>query len=262
MNISVIVTTYNWPEALTRVIQALNVQSRAPEEILIADDGSADETRLCIERLQQQIRIPLMHVWQPDRGFRAGHIRNQAVRNCTGDYIIFMDGDCIPDKYFIEDHCRLAEHGCFFQGKRVLVDRHLAATFSHHALEQSKLRLLLSPHLGNRHHLFRMKWLPAARTTKLSGIRSCNMALFKKDLYAVNGFNEAFQGWGREDSELAVRLYKYGLKRKEHPFAAVCFHLWHPEQDRSNLPLNDQLLKAAMDSNEYRCRNGLVDLKL
>jgi hypothetical protein len=84
------------------------------------------------------------------------------------------------------------------------------------------------------------------------------MGFFRSDLYAVNGFNEDFVGWGREDSELAVRLFRYGLRRKSHPFMSICFHLWHPENDRERLPVNDELLDQAKRISGYACNNGLV----
>ena len=84
------------------------------------------------------------------------------------------------------------------------------------------------------------------------------MGVFREDLYAVNGFNDDFEGWGREDSELAVRLYAWGLKRKEHFFMAICFHLWHEQNDRQRLAINDRVLRRTMDTGRHRCANGLV----
>ena len=114
--------------------------------------------------------------------------------------------------------------------------------------------------LSNRHHIFRFSKWPSKNTKKLSGAKSCNMGFFKEDLVAVNGFNQDFEGWGREDSELVVRLFKYGLLRKENRFRAICYHLWHPENDRQYLERNDQMLKKIMDSDGFVCKNGLNNL--
>jgi len=163
MKISVIVTTYNRPDALKKVIQGLLSQTQLPCEIIIADDGSSKETMHLINELAtSSILCPVIHVWQEDKGFRAARIRNFAIKKSTGEYIVSLDGDCIPDKYFIEDHLKLAKPG-----------------------------------------------------------------FFKKDLYSVNGFNQDFIGWGREDSELAIRLYNLGLQRREHPFMDINSNLWH-----------------------------------
>lgn len=262
MKISVIVTTYNRPDALAKVLAALYEQTRPPDEILVADDGSAEATHRCVEELKRRSSVPTIHVWQPDEGFRAAKIRNEALRVSTGDYVVFLDGDCIPDLHFVEDHDRLSGLGFFLQGKRILVDRAWSEAFTHRDIAGHRLKLFFSRHIGNRHHLPRLGWLPPLINTKLGGARSCNLAIFRSDLYAVNGFNEAFQGWGREDSEIVVRLYKYGLKRKEHPFAAICFHLWHPENDRTRLLVNDQLLAQAQAADTYLCAHGLQRIDL
>ena len=261
MNISVIVTTYNRPDSLKKVIEGLLLQTVLPMEVIVADDGSTQETTRLVEQMAESSPdCPIHHVRHEDLGFRAAEIRNKAILKSSGDYIISLDGDCIPDRHFIQDHRQLAKPGYFFQGKRVLVEKAIEDVFNF-CHTQKILWLIfkaLKGQISNAHHLVRLPFTPAVTTTKMSGIRSCNMGFFKKDLFAVNGFNQAFQGWGREDSELAVRLYNYGLKRREHPFMAICFHLWHEENDRTNLEKNDQLLKKVMDTGRYRCVDGLM----
>ena len=93
----------------------------------------------------------------------------------------------------------------------------------------------------------------------MHGIKGCNMAFHMSDLLAVNGYNEDFTGWGREDSELAVRLYNLGLKRKEHPFLASCFHLWHEDNQRTRLVENDEILASAIASGTRWCLNGIIN---
>jgi glycosyltransferase involved in cell wall biosynthesis len=260
MKTSLIVTTYNRPDALGRILEALENQTRLPDELIIADDGSGPETSEKIATFSSDPPYMISHVWQEDRGFRAARIRNKAIRKATGEYIILLDGDCVPHRSFVEDHLILAEDGFFIQGKRVLVSKRLSPDFSYKdANSMLKLfRFLLSGDISNVHHLVRLPIFPAFSSKRLSGIKSCNMGFFKKDIVAVNGFNQDFEGWGREDSELAVRLYHYGLQRKEHLFLAICFHLWHEEHDRTQLITNDQLLNKTMQSKEHFCSNGLV----
>lgn len=260
MDVSVIITTYNHPDALEKVLDGLRHQTRPADEIIVADDGSGSETLATVRRLAREFSRPIHHVWHEDRGFRAAEIRNKAIRKSTGDYIILLDGDCIPTKKFVGDHLALAEKGGFFQGKRVLINKRLTATFTHEYTESFRklLKYVFSGDISNRHHLVRMPFFPAFSVSGLSGIRSCNMGVFREDIFAVNGFNQDFVGWGREDSELVVRFRKYGLKRKEHPFMAVCFHLWHAANDATRLAVNDEILKRTMNSNEYICSNGLV----
>jgi glycosyltransferase involved in cell wall biosynthesis len=259
MQLSVIITTYNRPDALVRVLEGLSRQTQLPDEVVIADDGSGPNTAATIERCAGFSPFPLEHVWHPDRGFRVAAIRNQAIHRSTGDSIIFLDGDCVPERHFIQDHARLAERGFFYQGRRMLVSRKLSPTFTVCQADTfwQKMQLLVSGQIANRHHLMRLPWLPPRRSTSLNGVLGCNMGVFRDDLYAVNGFNEDFEGWGREDSELAVRLYHYGLKRKTHRFAAICFHLWHTQNDRKRLFTNDALLAQMMATKTSFCARGL-----
>lgn len=260
MNVSVIITTYNRPEALKQVIQGLLGQTRVPDEIVIADDGSSFETGDLVKQLIARAgSCRMVHVWQEDKGFRAARARNLAIKETTGDYIIFLDGDCIPGIHFVEDHLGLAKSGCFFQGKRILVEKKWAKTFVFENTKQT-LGLILAGmknKISHVHHLMRLPFWPISENTKLSGIKSCNMGFFKEDLLAVNGFNQDFTGWGREDSELALRLFNLGLKRRGHPFKAICFHLWHEENDRARMEINDGLLKEQRKSRQIVCKNGM-----
>ena len=263
MKISVIVTTYNRPDALKKVVRGLLSQTKSPHEIIIADDGSSRETQHLINELAAAALCPIIHIRQEDRGFRAAMIRNLAIKKSTGEYIVSLDGDCIPEIHFIEDHLKLAKEGFFFQGKRVLVGKKFSKSFFFKHT-QKKINLLLKSirgEISNIHHTVRMPFFPISETKKLSGIKSCNMGIFKKDLYAVNGFNQDFIGWGREDSELAVRLYNLGLKRRGHPFMAICFHLWHSENDRTRMGINDKLLQEQIDSKITACKNGISKYK-
>ena len=259
MKLSVIVPTYNRPSALVKVLDGLLAQSRLPDEIIIADDGSDILTREAVRPYLSNTKIRVSHIWQEDKGFRAARIRNRAVKASGGDYLVFLDGDCIPHRHFINDHERLARKGYFFQGKRVIVSKKASPGFSFTDTD-SALRLirhLVLFRISNGHHIVRLPFFPSQITSKLSGIRSCNMGVFRQDIMAVNGFNQAFTGWGREDSELAVRLYKYGLKRKEHPFMAICYHLWHQENSRDNIEKNDALLNQTLAGEKYYCEFGI-----
>ena len=260
MRISVIVTTYNRPDALEAVLAGLADQREPPAEVIVADDGSGPETARRVAAAARRAAFALHHVWQPDEGFRAAAARNAAVRRSRGDYFVFLDGDCIPARRFVADHRRLAEAGCFFQGSRVLVSRRRTPGFDARRTRRPLALLadLAAGHLGNPQHLLRLPAWPAGRSRRLAGIRSCNFGVARDDLYAVNGFDEAYVGWGREDSDLAVRLMRYGLRCKRHPFMAVCFHLWHPENDRGRLAANDERLRRRMAAGGRVCAEGLV----
>lgn len=265
MKISVIVTTYNRPDALKKVLDGLLVQSCLPHDIIVADDGSGPETRQMLLPYLKNSRTPVIrHEWQQDQGFRVARIRNKAILVSRGDYLVFLDGDCIPERHFVSDHQDLAEQGAFFQGKRVLVSENASDMFEHKNTTSvlNRISLACSSKVSNRHHLVRIPFFPSLKKKGLSGIRSCNMGIFKKDVLSVNGFNHEFVGWGREDSEFVVRLYRYGLRRNENPFRAICYHLWHKENSRDRLADNDALLEDCRKSNEYFCPRGLDSLSV
>ncbi len=259
MKVTLIITTYNRPDALLRVLEGLMLQIRPADEIIVADDGSGEKTQETVQKYMSG-SLPLLHVRHEDKGFRAARIRNLAIRESKGDYIVLLDGDCIPGRFFIKDHLDLAEKGLFFQGKRILVGQGLAGSFTHADADSAGtlLKYAFSGKISNSHHLLRLPFFPALVSKGMDGIKSCNMGFFREDIFAVNGFNQNFVGWGREDSELAIRFFKSGLNKKEHPFRAVCFHLWHEENDRDRLKINDDILRKIKESNEYTCSNGLV----
>jgi len=240
------------------VMDSLLNQTVLPDEVIIADDGSGEDTTQMVRRFSKTYPFPVLYVWHEDRGFRAAKIRNEAIIHSSGDYIILLDGDCVVNRHFISDHILLSETGCFIQGKRMLVKKNSVLMFSHRQANSflSLIILSLRGELSNIHHLFHLRLYPAIKSTQLKNIKSCNMSFFKSDIVAVNGFNEDFVGWGNEDSELVCRLFKYGLIKKVHQFMAVCFHLWHPTNKSHND--NKELLLATIASKEHFCKNGLV----
>jgi len=262
VQVSVVVTTYNKLDYLRKVLDCLALQVRLPDEVIVADDGSGPETGDYVRLMAEDCSFRLLHVWHEDRGFRAARIRNKAVKASTGDYVIFLDGDCLVNRHFISDHMRLAEKGAFVQGKRVLIAEARSADIAPGDVDSlpSMLRMALSGGVSNMHHLIRLPFFPSSRKVSHRGIKTCNMGVFSEDIYAVNGFNERFVGWGREDSEFAARLFSLGLVRKENPFMAACYHLWHKENAREGLEQNDAMLQEVISSGEVRCLDGIEKL--
>lgn len=259
MKTSLIITTYNNPLALEKVTASVLTQNRPPDEVLIADDGSADATASVVKNFIEKASFPVIHVWQEDRGFRLAKIRNEAIKRSSGDYLITLDGDCVVNRHFVSDHIKLAEKGCFIQGKRILVNKDAISFFDHYKANSilSLLSLSVLRKISNVHHLIYLPSNFAIKNSKLKGIKGCNMSYFKEDIVAVNGYNEDFSEWGNEDSELACRFFKYGLKKKVHPFMAICFHLWHPT-NKIVTHCNKLLLSLTMSSKEFSCKNGLA----
>lgn len=267
--ISAIVTTYNREDALGTVLGALASQTDRNFEVVVADDGSDAATAELIARRQPQFANGLTHVWQPHRGFRAGEMRDRGILASRGDYCIFLDGDCVPRIDFIAQHRRLAEPGRFVTGNRVLLSEKLTRRILREQLQPGdwplstwlKLRLR-----GDANRLAPLVPLPLgplrnSKATAWRGARSCNLAVWRLDLETVDGFDTAFTGWGREDSDLALRLLHAGAWRKQGTFATGVLHLWHPPADMSQLPVNDGLIEQVIARRAIRARHGLSSLR-
>ncbi|MFC1830251.1 glycosyltransferase, partial [Thermodesulfobacteriota bacterium] len=196
MKVSVIITTYNRPGSLVKVLDGLRHQTRTADEVIVADDGSGPDTSDALQRFMKGAPYPLYHIRHEDRGFRAAEIRNKAINKSSGSYIVSLDGDCIPDKHFISDHVLLAEKGFFYQGKRVIVSKGLSSMLTHREVNSLPMlfKYFISGKVSNAHHLIRLPMLPSWRSRRLGGIRSCNMGFFREDIFAVNGFNQDFVG--------------------------------------------------------------------
>ena len=257
MNATVVITTYNRPRYLRKVIEGYLSQTRLPDEMLIADDGSLEETASMVEAIRDRSAVEIGHVWHEDDGFRAAGIRNMAMAGSKGDYLILADDDSVPDSRLVEDHLKQAEEGFFIQGHRVLLGAEVSENVSADDLSPLKmLKFAVRGQAGNWFNSLRLPMPLIKLSRSMKGIRSCNISFYKKDIIAVNGFNEDFTGWGKEDSELAARLYKYGLKRKDVKFRACCYHLHHGRYSTDRLERNIALLKMAEKDNGYVCSNG------
>ena len=254
---SLVITTYNSPDVLDLSIRSALAQSEPPCEIIVADDGSTSDTAMLVEAHKGASRIPVKHAWQDDLGFRAAASRNLAISAARGNYIVIVDGDMLLHPDFIRDHRRLAREGSFIQGSRVLLSQE--NTFRRFTTKNITISLF-EKGLGNRKNALRFPLLSrflALKGRSLKGIRSCNMSFFRSDCIRVNGFNEDFIGWGREDSEFAVRLFNSGILRRNVRFSAIASHLWHPENQRHSLAENDRLLDLAISGRLTSCRNGI-----
>ncbi len=254
---SLLVCTYNWPEALELVLKSILNQVELPDEVLMVDDGSKEDTRLLIASYKNKFPIPLHHVWHPDDGFRKTIVLNQAITQAKGDYIIQMDGDCVCHPYFVKDHIDFAERNSFAQGSRVFMNLEK----SKEALEGFNFKIPFNaPGIVNRLNAIRlplMRSLLDKASSSLSGTRGCNVAFWKSDLIAVNGYNEDIQGWGREDTELAVRLMNNGVGKRKLKFGAIQYHIHHEDNSRGKLASNHEILETAIAEKWTYCLNGL-----
>ena len=257
MKLTLIITTYNWPESISLVIESIKCQTIIPDEVIVADDGSTKETKDLINNFKNLSDLNIIHSWQEDIGFRAARSRNKAIFKSSGNYIILIDGDVILHPQFLQDHIANAEPGFFVQGSRVL----LSEIQTKKALSIKNINFsFFSASLSNRKNSIHSKFLSKIFSNKknhLRGVKSCNIAFYKKDCMSINGFNNDFEGWGREDSEFVVRLINSGVKRKNIRFNAIQFHLWHNENSRLSLKRNDAMLEDAINNCIQWCENGI-----
>jgi glycosyltransferase involved in cell wall biosynthesis len=266
--ISLIVSTYNRPDALGACLRSLARQTDRNFEIVVADDGSGPQTRETIKSWSSKIGVSLHHVWQEDTGFRLAEIRNRAILASRGRYLVFLDGDCIARPDFTAAHRALAEPGYFVGGNRVLLSKSLTWEILAENLEPecwpfSSWAVLRAKREINR--LLPLVHLPIGpwrkrKARRWQGVRGGNFAFFRADLDRVDGFEMSFVGWGLEDSDIVIRMIRAGVLRKDGRFATGVLHLWHPAADRAQLAANRARLDEVVTSDRVGALRGLSSL--
>ncbi|HEY0457118.1 MAG TPA: glycosyltransferase family 2 protein [Verrucomicrobiae bacterium] len=256
-HIALIINTSNQADYLARVLGAVARQTVKPAEVILADDGSEEETRTLFAAWSKHQNFRAAHVWQKKEGFRRARILNKAVSEARAEYLVFLDGDTLPHPEFISDHSRLAKPGSFVQGHRALIEQRAAEWFGKGPFEVDRRRGLFARQITGWKHCFRWPMPLDRQRVDLHGVRGCNLGIWRDDLQRVNGYNEAFEGWGREDSELAARLLNSGVRRRDVRGWALCYHLWHPPASRAQLASNDDLLASAIREGRKICERGL-----
>ncbi len=258
---AVVVSTYNRPDALKIVLESLLAQTMMPHEIIIADDGSGEQTLELINDYINQHPNLITHIWHEDTGFRLSAIRNKAMASAQSDYIIQIDGDIMLHPRFIADHNRIAKTGYFVAGSRAMLSQKLTSKIL--SSGQSTRLCFLKVGIMNRFNALRipiiMKLMASSFMSNKSykKIKGCHMAFWKKDLLAVNGYNEDFIGWGSEDVEIEIRLKNSGLKRRNLKFGALQYHLYHPENSKAREHINEELVIRTSEQRLIRCTNGM-----
>lgn len=259
-SVSLIITTYNWPAALELSLKSALRQTRRPNEVIIADDGSGITTELLLKKygsIFESHGIKLVHSWQPDNGFRLSRSRNLAMAKAKGDYIIFIDGDIIMESHFVEDHLNHAEEGHFVIGRRTK----LSETYSRMIMGTD-----LVPHPfcsgieRGREQSIRSKLLAklfSKRNKSVDDIHGCNISFWRLDAIKVNGFNCEFVGWGAEDKEFFIRMINNGLTKKKAKFSAVAYHVYHIESSRAMKEANQRIFEETIATGSTWCRLGI-----
>lgn len=268
MKVGFVVLTYNRPDALLAVLRGLAPQCPADAVVAIADDGSRPEHVEALRHGLPAFACPVRHIWHPDTGFTAARARNLGAFHAQADYLVFLDGDCVPSRSFVEHHVQLAQQGHFVNGSRVLLSERISRRVLNGEMEPSSLgpadwlRLRLAGDVNKLTHL--LYWPAAPGRVKdefaWKGIRSCNFGVWYRDFEAVNGFDETFSGWGHEDADLVLRLHHHGARRKNGFLATEVFHLWHREDSREQEAGNRQRVLERMQTRLVRARAGVAEL--
>jgi glycosyltransferase involved in cell wall biosynthesis len=259
LRLTLLLTTFDRPDALACVLASLERQSQLPDEVIIADDGSGPSTRRVVEDFQRRFTCIVHHTWQRHDGPRVGRARNVAIATASGDYVVQIDGDMVLHPEFIADHARAARPGYWVQGTRIRLDeirtRELIAN-------GPRTLGVGAPGIGFRRRLYALH-SPAAATlfrraaNAFIAIKGCNQAFWRADLERVNGYDEQMTGWGAEDKELAARLVHAGVRHATLLFAGIAYHLHHEPALRDRQTINDAILRETRKSRRVRCAVGL-----
>lgn len=263
LDVSVILSTYNNPDWLEKSVWGYAVQAFRNFELIIADDGSDDETRTRIDALRSSTGISIVHVWHADRGFRKTTILNKAIARSTGDYLVFSDGDCIPRNDFLAIHVHTARQKHFLSGGYVKLPMQASRAITEDDIRSGRMfklswlkanglsrvmkaKKLWMPSFFNRINLMRIRWY------------GNNSSAWREDILAVNGFNQDM-AYKYEDLEFGQRLKNAGVRPKQIRYAAICCHLDHPQpyRDPKAFPVHFAMLKRARAERTTWISNGI-----
>lgn len=268
MAISVIISTYNSPDWLEKVLWGYDNQTFTNFEVIIADDGSTNETASLIKKTQSMVSFPIKHVWHKDAGFRKCEILNSAIQASTYEYLVISDGDCIPREDFLDTHFRLRKPNHFLSGGYLKLPMNVSEDISKEDITTQ--------------NCFKLPWL-RKKGLKISSLKSWkltagkyqhilnritptnaswnghNASGWKKDALAVNGFNEKMR-YGALDREFGERLMNNGVKPIQIRYSAICIHLDHKRGyvNIQDLEKNAAIRKKTKNKRRVWCEHGIV----
>jgi glycosyltransferase involved in cell wall biosynthesis len=259
--IAVIISTYNASQFLRLTLEGYAQQRDHHFSIYIADDGSGPEILKLIKEFKRKYPIPIQHVWHKDKGYRRAQIINKAIHLVQEPYILLTDADCIPLPDMIATHRSIAEPGIFIRGSRILLAEDMTMHLSAQKTWNPDIPLWQWLTWRVQKHINRLSPMLFPVSTsrpsrKLHGIRGCHFAFWRQDIITVNGFDSSYEGWGREDSDLAARLFHAGINRKNLRGMPI-LHLWHAEASRAKLASNDTLLEKCLKEKRIKAVHGL-----
>ncbi|NJX15750.1 glycosyltransferase family 2 protein [Tamlana crocina] len=265
---SVIISTYNQPEWLEKVLWGYTVQTEKSFEIIIADDGSGEDTEQVVERFKKDSALEIVHVWQEDNGFQKTKILNKAIEASSSEYLIFTDGDCIPRSDFVATHLKLSRKNCFLSGGYFKLPEDISNIISKEVIENQEcfnLDWLLKHGIKktfktNKLTAFGLRaWFLNTFTPTKATFDGMNVSGWKSDIIAVNGFDERMQ-YGGEDRELGERLMNSGIKFIQVRYSTICLHLYHerPYKNEKALAKNKTIREETKKRKSVYTSYGIV----
>ena len=270
MKASIILSTYQWPEALALVLSGLIGQTEKSFEVLIADDGSDFRTKDMIDRYVKRKLLTIKYFWQENKGFRKSRILNQAIQAAEGEVLIFLDGDCLPHKDFVAQHVALQDGKHYVAGRRVDLSKEFTMQLTPEKVEKGQMngtlmglyKLAMDSMKANGSKPFHRAYVvknPLVRAicglNKVTDLKGCNFSVPREKMLAIDGFDESYEGYGREDTDVEIRLQNLGLKIRSAKNLCVQFHLWH--EPRAFTPVNESLLDDVRKSGRIKAKIGL-----
>lgn len=266
---SLIISVYKSIPELGFILDALKLQSFKEFEIIISDDGSGIKMKEYVEYRRKEFKIPFKHICQADEGFRKNKILNKSVLASETEYLIFIDGDCIPHPEFIKEHYFNRKENTVLCGKRVMLGRNISDDLSPVMIKSRMFFMnsftFFNDSLFGGYHKTRYaedsiyiksKFLRKKILNKTATLTGCNFSLHKENLLKINGFDENYTGPGiGEDSDIEYRLKLSGAELKSVRHIAIVYHIFHRQTLENNS--NFEYFKKVQESGEYRCKNGL-----
>ena len=260
IKISLLISTYNWPEALELTLISISKQKQMPHEVIIADDGSKKATKHLIEKYTKLIPVPVLHIWHEDQGFRLAEIRNKAIATSSGNFIVQIDGDIIMHPKFIADYRKVIKPNYYYRGSRTKLSKELSTNL----IAQKKTAIcFFDKGLENRfnsvrnHLLFLIMNQPKKESKNALG---CNMGFWRADLIKINGYSNNLTGWGHEDEELCARLVNVGVYKRRIKHKAIIYHIHHEERNKELEHNHHELIDNVIANKITRTDNGIDEL--
>jgi len=268
LDTSIIISTYNSPAWLEKVLHGYNNQTYRQFELIIADDGSKKATIDFIEGIKNDVFYNIVHVWHEDNGFQKSVILNKAIMACSTAYIIMSDGDCIPRADFVEQHVKYREEGYFLSGGYFMLPMSISRSitkddiysercFNLNWLKRNGLKRSFKNNKLTSKGLWR--FILNKITPTNASWNGHNASGWKKDILAINGFDDRMQ-YGGQDRELGERLFNYGLKSKQIRYTAICLHLDHPRgyKNQESIQKNQKIRSETKSQNKVWTDYGIV----